>query len=93
MPETDVDLRQWRLVLLSHEVFTGPSAAAVVDWAARQEVGLYQLPLPATPCARGPRPDDSPVPPSPISRSNRRNWRQSSPTWPATSPPATRCSA
>jgi hypothetical protein len=47
MPETDVDLRQWRLVLLSHEVFTGPSAAAVVDWAARQEVGLYQLPLPA----------------------------------------------
>jgi hypothetical protein len=47
MPESDVDLRQWQLVLLSHEVFTGPSAAAVVDWAARQNVGLYQLPLPA----------------------------------------------
>ena len=47
MPETDVDLRQWRLVLLSHEVFTGSLAAAVVDWAARQNVGLYQLPLPA----------------------------------------------
>ena len=47
MPETDTDLRQWRLVLLSHEVFTGPWASTVVDWAARQEVGLYQLPLPA----------------------------------------------
>lgn len=47
MPETEVDRRQWQLLLLSHDVLTSPDATAVVDWADRNGVGLYQLPLPA----------------------------------------------
>lgn len=47
MPETEVDLRRWRILLLSHDVFTTPQAGPVVDWAARHDAGLYQLPLPA----------------------------------------------
>lgn len=47
MPETEVDRRQWRLLLLSHDILTSDHAADVVDWADRSGVGLYQLPLPA----------------------------------------------
>ncbi|MCW5951902.1 MAG: hypothetical protein KIT69_06565 [Propionibacteriaceae bacterium] len=47
MPETDVDRRQWRLLLLGHDVLTTADAVTVVNWADRHGVGLYQLPLPA----------------------------------------------
>lgn len=47
MPETDLDRRQWRLLLLGHDVLTTADAVTVVDWADRHGVGLFQLPLPA----------------------------------------------
>ncbi len=51
MPETEVDRRGHRLLLLSHGVLAGTRsgriAQSVVDWADRHQVGLYQLPLPA----------------------------------------------
>ena len=51
MPETDVDRRGRRLLLASHGVLAGPDAAgaarALIGWAQRHGVGVYQLPLPA----------------------------------------------
>lgn len=52
MPETERDLRGYRLLLASHSLLAGPRSSLAlakdaVAWAATHGVGLYQLPLPA----------------------------------------------
>ncbi len=55
MPETEVDRRGYRLLLVSHSVLATPPghrsvagvADAVVAWADSVDAGLYQLPVPA----------------------------------------------
>lgn len=52
MPETDADRRGYALLLVGHDVLSGPGfdarlARSVLAWADAHQVGLYQLPVAA----------------------------------------------